>query len=321
VISVHDSKVAVMARLTILQASQQGFGSTLTIHRHIKDGLLPVYEDGDTKLLEVSDLIAVFGEPRTSITQDDRPVAANGQADPREVSRLRAELDQAQKKNMWLQADLAEAVREVKEKEAKFDKERERLLTVLEQAQALLLRAEGKIGPIKPAAAPAKADDAPRAEAPAPAEATASSEKSPEAKVSVASGAASEAIPARPGAHDLRGIETIKGDASADPEADKIVSSKMTPEQAKLFAPFADGPEPASAADSKEKKEKKPEKENLNPLIPPLEDPNAKSAGNGRALGAMTWLLLFVLAGGGFVFYEYRTKVLAGVAKVLQAFS
>jgi hypothetical protein len=314
-----------MARLTILQASQQGFGSTLTIHRHIKDGLLPIYEDGDTKLLEVRDLISVFGEPRTSIVPDNRP-AANGPADSRDVGRLRAELEQAQKKNMWLQADLAEAVREVKEKEAKFDRERERLLTVLEQAQALLLRAEGKIGPIKPAAAAtAKTEETARADASAPAMEPASGMKTPEMPASETRAGEPESgdagpAPANIGTHDLTGIETIKGngpDASADPDADRIVAARMTPEQEKLFAPFGDKPE----AEPADKPAKKAEKENLNPLIPPLEDPNAKPADSGRALGAMTWLLLFVLAGGGFVFYEYRIKVLAGVAKVLQAFS
>ena len=66
---------------------------------------------------------------------------------------------------------------------------------------------------------------------------------------------------------------------------------------------------------------KKDEEKNNNPLMPPLEDGSARQSGGGRALGTMTWLLLFVLAGGGFVFYEFRTKVMTSVAKVLQAFS
>lgn len=139
-----------MARLTILQASQQGFGSTLTIHRHIKDGSLPVYEEGDAKLLEVDDLITVFGAPiapvngnGTSPADDEQMIAAVDQIDIYEYNRMKSELDQKNKKNMWLAADLAEVVREMKEKESKFEAERDRLLKVLEQAQALLLR-EGK---------------------------------------------------------------------------------------------------------------------------------------------------------------------------------
>ena len=53
---------------------------------------------------------------------------------------MKSELDQKNKKNMWLAADLAEVVRDLKEKEVKFEAERDRLLKILEQAQALLLR-------------------------------------------------------------------------------------------------------------------------------------------------------------------------------------
>jgi hypothetical protein len=58
-----------MARLTILQASQQGFGSTLTVYFYIKDGSLPINEEGDAKLLEVDYLIMLLGEPAGGATK------------------------------------------------------------------------------------------------------------------------------------------------------------------------------------------------------------------------------------------------------------
>ena len=92
-----------MARLTILQASQQGFANTLTIHRCIKDGQLPVHEEGDTKLLEVDDLVGVFGEPGGTATADDETQPANtnlngNSIDIGEYNRLKVELDQKNKK-------------------------------------------------------------------------------------------------------------------------------------------------------------------------------------------------------------------------------
>lgn len=140
-----------MARLTILQASQQGFGSTLTLHRLIKDGSLPIYEEGDAKLIEVDDLITLLGEPagmtaNTNTVSDPAAPATPGQIDIYEYNRMKSELDQKNKKNMWLAADLAEVVREMKEKEVKFEAERTRLLKVLEQAQALLLREAKRAG-------------------------------------------------------------------------------------------------------------------------------------------------------------------------------
>ena len=134
-----------MARLTILQASQQGFGSTLTIHRHIKDGSLPMYEEGDVKLLEVDDLIALFGEPGAP-TNDNQSISDPAEIDIYEYNRMKSELDQITKKNLWLAADLAEVGREIKEKEATFHAERARLLKILEQAQALLLREAKRAG-------------------------------------------------------------------------------------------------------------------------------------------------------------------------------
>jgi len=293
-----------MARLTIRQASQQGFASTLAIHRHIKEGMLPVYEEGDAKLLEVDDLIAVFGEPAAR-QAEAAPGPANGPVDMREFNRLKAELEQKNKKNMWLAADLAEVVRELKDKEAKFEKERNRLLTVLEQAQALLLReverAGGRRAPAPDAAPEAAAAEAAPAPPPPP---------ESEAKPAAPDVAAPADVPQQP----TEAAEPLVLHAALDiPKPETGTDGKDTVTGGLPPLP----PEGEAPPDRLVLPERK---ESLNPLIPPLEDPDAPRHGR-RALGATTWLLLFTLAGGGFVFYEFRTKVIMSVNKVLQALS
>lgn len=299
---VPRQRAAVMARLTIRQASQQGFASTLAIHRQIKEGALPVYEEGDAKLLEVDDLIAVFGEPAAR-QAEAAPAPANGPVDMREFNRLKAELEQKNKKNMWLAADLAEVVRELKDKEARFEKERNRLLTVLEQAQALLLReverAGGRRAPAADAASEAAVAEAEGSPAPA----------APSPRESEAKAAALEAA--------VPGDEPQPPAAAAEP---LVLHTAL--DVPKPGTGIAGGlpplpPEGVAAPDHLVLPERK---ENLNPLIPPLGDPNAPRRGR-RALGATTWLLLFALAGGGFAFFEFRTKVLMSVNRVLQALS
>jgi uncharacterized protein involved in exopolysaccharide biosynthesis len=54
------------------------------------------------------------------------------QIDIYEYNLTNSDLDQKKKKNKWLEADLAEVVRELKDKEAKCEAEHDRLLKVLE---------------------------------------------------------------------------------------------------------------------------------------------------------------------------------------------
>jgi len=106
---------------------------------------LPIYEEDDVKLLEVDDLIPLLGEP--GAPDNDNETARDPEnLDIYEYNRMKSELDQKNKKNMWLTADLAEATRDLKEKEADFNAERDRLLKILEQAQALLLREAKRAG-------------------------------------------------------------------------------------------------------------------------------------------------------------------------------
>ena len=52
-----------MARITILQAARAGYASRQTIYRKVGAGDLPVHEVGGKKLVDISDLVRVFGEP------------------------------------------------------------------------------------------------------------------------------------------------------------------------------------------------------------------------------------------------------------------
>jgi hypothetical protein len=306
-----------MARLTILQASQQGFGSTLTIHRHIKDGTLPVYEEGDTKLLDVDDLISVFGEPGEpgGAAGDRVAPAANGQIDIHEFNRIKAELDQKNKKNMWLAADLAEVVRELKEKEASFEKERNRLLTVLEQAQALLLREAGKDGELKTALD--QTGDA-TAVADAMGAFDASTDQQPidtgiETGAAIATGDQPDletpAAPIdNPVAQSLEGLlpklEASPADAGIpEPSDDNVIGAEAGIDH--TIESNIDVPEPDQTGMQTEQ----------NPLMPPLDDPNA-SLKKTRSIGVTTWVLLIAMIGGGFLAFEYRAHVIAGLSKL-----
>ena len=335
-----------MARLTILQASQQGFGSTLTIHRHIKDGSLPIYEEGDTKLLEVDDLITLFGEPGAP-ARDEQAAAGPNRIDIYEYNRMKSELDQKNKKNMWLAADLAEVVRELKEKEAKFESERDRLLKVLEQAQALLLReAERAGGKLKNADGSAltlnqiaaEGDDTIR---PAITDTQITQDSTAPEQVAAPETPAATDLPPLPLTETLPETppevsleESLPTTPAAEPSTiapDDIlakylndppiidpadIDNKFNPDTMTVGEP----PEPAKSAEDDEKIKKitsPAEPEPINPLIPPLEGPTDMPRDN-RLLGTTTWMLLFALVGGGFVFFEFRTQVMTSIAKIMK---
>jgi hypothetical protein len=311
-----------MARLTILQASQQGFGSTLTIHRHIKEGSLPIYEEGDTKLLEVDDLIALLGEPGKLMNVDET-VAEPSEIDIYEYNRMKSELDQKNKKNMWLAADLAEVVRELKDKESKFEAERDRLLKVLEQAQALLLREAKRAGgalkkadisalKIDQVAAGDDATDPAEPQAPAIPE-----NKAPDLSVGQA-------------ASDTHGDETAlmpnmspegllpPKDAESAPETEGP-DAGITPESAlsgmspEPLAGTLDAPSTPTVDGPRSRIGINP----INPLTPPLQE-TADKPRKSRLIGTMLLLMLASVAGVGFVFFEFRTQFMSSIDQIMK---
>lgn len=119
-----------MARITISAAARQGYAARPTIYRHIKSGKISVVEEGDQKLLDVAELVRVYGEPGGKKANDG---AGNVQ-----VAVLESERDRLKGDLERMQARLREAEDEVKAEREKAEKERDRLLGIVENAQKQL---------------------------------------------------------------------------------------------------------------------------------------------------------------------------------------
>jgi hypothetical protein len=117
-------------RITISQAAQVGYASRPTIYRKIKDGQLDVFNDGGVKLVDVPQLISVFGEPggRTKhegATHTDLAAAQQN--------------EELQARVLRLEADVREARDRLDEKDRDATRERDRLLSQLEEASKRLV--------------------------------------------------------------------------------------------------------------------------------------------------------------------------------------
>lgn len=308
-----------MARLTILQASQQGFGSTLTIHRHIKDGSLPIYEEGDVKLLEVDDLIYLFGEPGVP-DNDNQSSGETTEIDIYEYNRMKSELDQKTKKNMWLAADLADAVKDLREKEANFHAERERLLNILEQAQALLLREAKRAG----AGLKKKDVSAPNTEQSAATPDTANIEQETPSANPQPDPLAAMAIPAEgeaPLPEPVSDSEMSIADMLEQKRGSRAQASESLLSDGDMDEPSPDilkgakSNAPPIILDEEERQKRRGNA--ANPLIPPLEDDD-EAPTKSRLMGTMAWLLLFSVVGCGLVFLKYKPQIMTSIEEIMR---
>ena len=121
-----------MARITVTEAVNAGWASKATIYRRIKDRKLRLHEEGSQHLLDVADLIRVFGEGgsrgKTTASREDVPKPQEAKA----AQTLEAERDAAKAEADRLRSDLTAAQRRLDDERDQAAKERDRLLQIIE---------------------------------------------------------------------------------------------------------------------------------------------------------------------------------------------
>jgi hypothetical protein len=118
-----------MARITINEAAKQGFKSRSQINKDVRSGKLPHTVEKGTKVIDVADLIQLYGEPGGGPTEI--PTTAVKAEAERDLGKTQEELNR-------IQAELREAQDTIRDKEAEAAKERDRLMTMLEEGQKQL---------------------------------------------------------------------------------------------------------------------------------------------------------------------------------------
>jgi SMC interacting uncharacterized protein involved in chromosome segregation len=118
-----------MARITINEAAKQGFKSRSQINKDVRSGKLPHTMERDTKVVDVSDLIKLYGEPGGGPTEI--PTTAVKAEAERSAEKTQEELAR-------IQVELREARDTIRDKESEAAKERDRLMSMLEEGQKQL---------------------------------------------------------------------------------------------------------------------------------------------------------------------------------------
>jgi cysteinyl-tRNA synthetase len=121
-----------MARITVTEAVKAGWASKATIYRRIKDGKLTLHEEGSQQLLDVTDLIRVFGEHGsrgvTTKSRDDVPKPQEAKA----AHQVEAERDALKSEADRLRSELGEMQRRLNDERDQAARERDRLLQIIE---------------------------------------------------------------------------------------------------------------------------------------------------------------------------------------------
>jgi len=123
-----------MARITILQAQRAGYASRATIYRRINVGKLPAHEVGDTTLVDVADLVRLFGEPGE---KRGEPEKLKG-SDVATRAKLEAAVELLEAELLAANRDRDEAQRHASDVQDKAEAERDRLLAIVETTQRML---------------------------------------------------------------------------------------------------------------------------------------------------------------------------------------
>ena len=125
-----------MARISITEAAKQGFKSRSTLNKDVRSGKLPAHVERGRKVVDVAELIRLYGEPGAI---EARPVPTDqATADAEQQNdALKAQLTRAE-------ADLAEARRQIDDQTEKASAEREKFMQLVDNSQKQLqdLRAD-----------------------------------------------------------------------------------------------------------------------------------------------------------------------------------
>jgi len=111
-------------RITLSEAATVGYASRPTIYRKISAGELQLHTDGNKKVVDVADLIRVFGEP------GERNVVVSADA---KALATQAENDQLKQELLQAKAALADKEKALVDARVSAEKERDRLLTQIEE--------------------------------------------------------------------------------------------------------------------------------------------------------------------------------------------
>lgn len=119
-----------MARISITEAAKQGFKSRSTLNKDVRSGKLPSHVERGRKVVDVADLIRLYGEPGG---KEDRPVPTDlvTATAEQENYALKAQLTRAE-------ADLAEARRQIDDQTQAASAEREKFMELIDNSQKQL---------------------------------------------------------------------------------------------------------------------------------------------------------------------------------------
>ena len=120
-----------MARITITEAAKQGYKSRSQINKDVRSGRLPSFEERGRKVVDVADLIALYGEPGAKAAPAPIPTTKADAERDRENEELKAELQQ-------IKAELADARRTIDDKDKAATEERQKFMELVENSQKQL---------------------------------------------------------------------------------------------------------------------------------------------------------------------------------------
>ncbi len=117
-----------MARITITEAAKQGYKSRSQINKDVRSGRLSSFEERGRKVVDVADLIALYGEPGSKAAPAPIPTTKADAERDRENEELKAELQQ-------IKAELADARRTIDDKDKAATEERQKFIELVENSQ------------------------------------------------------------------------------------------------------------------------------------------------------------------------------------------